>query len=326
MRQWFIALLLLLLVGGCGAPSLLITPVSNRTDLVEEEVQPAKGWTRSKIVIIPLEGMIINAQKTGLLEPGENAVSLLTQQLQRAQNDDSVKAVVLRLNSSGGTVTSSETIYRLVRDFRKRTGKPVIASIQEVAASGAYYIACGTDQIVAQPTSVVGSIGVIFTTFDVVGTMDKIGVRTYTIKSGQLKDMGSPFKALTPAERQVIQDLIDQYFVRFRSTVQTQRKLSDDQTVTVTDGRVFSGEQAMALKLVDRLGTLEDALDLARERANARGARAVLYLRPYGYGGSIYASNQLPAPEAKGGTTLNIPGFREMLPALPAGFYYLWQP
>lgn len=324
MRRWTIAIsMLALLIAGCGVPSLLITPVSNKNTLIEEEVQPPKGWTTAKIAIIPLEGMIANVREPGFLHPGENVVSLLTQQFHKAEEDSSVKAVVLRVNSPGGTVTASDTLYDLIKGFRKRTGKPVIVSVQEIAASGAYYISCSADEIVTQPTSVVGSIGVIFTTFDVVGTMDKIGVRSYTVKSGQLKDMGSPFKAMTPAEREVMQDMIDQYFARFRMIVQTNRKLTDDQTAAVTDGRVFSGERGVALKLADRLGTLDDALDLARTKANAKGASAVLYLRPYGYGGSIYAQNQLPNPEAKGTTTLSIPGLPEMT---PPGFYYMWQP
>ena len=222
MRNWTVALsLLALIIAGCGAPSLLITPISNRNDLIEQEVQPAKAWTYNKIVIIPVEGMISNARSPGFLQPGENPVSLLAQQLRRAEEDSSVKAIVLRVNSPGGTVTASDSVYEMLRGFRTRTGKPVIASVQEVGASGAYYVACSADQIVAQPTSVVGSIGVIFTTFDVVGTMDKIGVRSYAIKSGELKDMGSLFKPMTPAEHQVIQDLINQYFARFRSIVQT---------------------------------------------------------------------------------------------------------
>lgn len=323
MRHWLILALLLTLVAGCGTPSFLVTPVGDRNALVEEEVESGKGMGGGKIVIIPIEGMIINSRKAGLLTPGENPLSILAQQLKKAENDNSVKAVVLRLNSGGGTVTSSETIYDMVQKFRKKTGKPVIASVQEVAASGAYYIACGTDHIVAQPTSVVGSIGVIFTTFDVVGTMDKIGARTYTIKSGQLKDMGSPFKPLTPAEREVIQTLINEYFARFRTVVQNQRKLTADQTTAVTDGRVFSGQQALDLKLIDRLGSLSDALDLARQKADAKGAKAVLYMRPYGYGGSIYADTQLPAPEAKAQTILHLPGLRD---PLPTGFYYLWEP
>ena len=324
MRFWTLALSsLALLIAGCGAPSLLITPVANKNTLIEEEVQPATAWTTAKIAIIPVDGLIANAREPGLLQPGENAVSLLTQQFQRAERDGSVKAVVLRLNSPGGTVTASDTMYDLIQRFRKRTGKPVIASVQEVSASGAFYVSCAADQIVAQPTSLVGSIGVIFTTFDIVGTMDKIGARSYTIKSGQLKDMGSLFKAMTPEEHKVIQDLINEYFARFRGIVQSNRKLTDEQTAAVTDGRVFSGEQALALKLIDKLGTLEDAIDLARSKANARGAKAVLYLRPFGYGGSIYAQNQLPPPEAKGTTTLNIPSFHELT---PPGFYYLWQP
>lgn len=326
IRSTVLALLgLFAFVAGCGAPSLLITPVSNTNALTEQTVDEGEGMFHKKIVIIPIEGTLMNARSTNFMGNGENQVSLVAQQLKKAAEDSRIAAVVLRINSPGGTVTSSDTLYQMVQQFKLKTHKPVIASAQEVAASGGYYVACASDQIVAGPTSVVGSIGVIFTTFDIEGTMGKVGVRSYTIKSGPLKDMGSPFKAMTPGEREVIQGIVNDYFGRFRGIVATSRKLDADRVTKVTDGRVFTGEQALALGLVDRTGTLEDAIDLAREKAGVPTASVVLYTRPYGYGGSIYASNQAPAPQASGGITrLEIPGFNNE--AMPSGFYYLWQP
>jgi protease-4 len=161
--------------GGCGTPSFLITPVSHTQKLREMQVSGGSG--RDKIALIEVEGVLINARTGGFLQPTENKVSLFKEQLARAASDDKVKAVVLRVNSPGGTVTASDTMYEMLTRFRERTGKPVIASLQEVAASGGYYVACAADQIVASPTSVVGSIGVIFNTFDASRGLDKIGIR-----------------------------------------------------------------------------------------------------------------------------------------------------
>src|SRR5689334_10898119 len=174
-----LALLVLLacLIGGCSMPSLLIKPVSNSNELEEITVESGKTFPSSKVAIIEIEGMLMNAREGGgLFGPEENKLSLFTQQLQTAEKDDAVKAVVLRINSPGGTVTCSDTMYQMVRKFRAETRKPVVADTQEVCASGAYYIACGADKIVAHPTSVVGSIGVIFETFEFSGAMDKLGI------------------------------------------------------------------------------------------------------------------------------------------------------
>src|SRR5579863_1759995 len=142
---------------GCGVPSFLIAPVANSNTLQEEEVEPGQGWGAGKILIIPVEGMLANMRSGGLLQPTENVLSLFTQELEKARNDASVKAIVLRVNSPGGTVTCSDAMYQLIKRFKASTHKPVVASCQEVAASGAYYTSCAADRIVAQPTSLVGS-------------------------------------------------------------------------------------------------------------------------------------------------------------------------
>ena len=307
--------------GGCGTPSFLITPVSNTQKL--RETQVAGGKTNDKIAIIEIEGMLMNARTGGFMQPTENKVSLLKEQLERAAADARVKAVVLRVNSPGGTVTGSDTMYEMIMRFRQQTRKPVIASLQEVAASGGYYVACASDVIVASPTSVVGSIGVIFNTFEASRGLDKLGIRAEAIKSGPLKDMGSPFKALTADERAVMQGMVDEYYGRFVSIVKEHRPLNDAEKLkTATDGRVFSGRQALAVGLVDEVGLLEDAIKLARRTANAPGAKVVMYKRPYGFSGSIYASAQVPEPQANV-THLNVPAMDSFM---PTGFYYLWQP
>jgi protease-4 len=318
-----IPLFIIVLLTGCGMPSFLVTPVQNTSSLQEIDAEAARGRTSGKIAIIEVEGMLMNAKSGGFLQATENPLSLFNQQLDQAEHDSAVKAVVLRVNSPGGTVTTSDAMYELLLRFRARSKKPIVASMQEVAASGAYYVSCAADKIVAQPTSVVGSIGVIFNTFNFSGTMEKIGASSVAIKSGPLKDMGSPFKPMTEDEKAVMQGMVDEYYARFLHVVTSRRTLiGDDTPRTATDGRVFSGEKAKSLGLVDELGLLEDAIDTARRLADAPKAKAIMYKRPYGYRGSIYAETNIPQPQAANVTKLELPG----TPLLPGGFYYLWNP
>ena len=328
-----LAVLLFVFCLGCGTPSFLVTPVSSSNKLDEDQVQPGKGWAPGKVAIVEVEGMLANVKSGGLLQPTENTVSKFVQELEEAEKDDSVKAVVLRVNSPGGTVTSSDTMYTVLQRFKEKTHKPVVASTQEVAASGAYYVSCAADKIVVAPTSVVGSIGVIFETMQFKGTLDKLGVTTAAIKSGSLKDMGSPFRAMKDDERVVMKEMVEEYFSRFVHIVSDHRPVTekpvDDLTTYEKDGyaglysgRVFSGERAVQLGLADQTGQLTDAIDLARKLANVPNASAIMYRRPYGYGGSIYASSSTPEPQANV-MKLELP---ESKVFLPGGFYYLWEP
>lgn len=305
-------------------PSLLITPVSSSTKLEESVVQEGKG--SDKIAIIDIEGMLANMKKGGFLSPTENKLSLFVQELDKAEKDDHVKAVVLRINSPGGTVSCTDAMYQLLKRFKEKTHKPVIASTQEVTASGGYYVACAADKIVAQPTSIIGSIGVIFFTFDASGTMSKIGLRSEAIKSAPFKDIGSPFRPSTAEERAIMQGIVDEYYARFKGVVTGNRPITDPEKLKIlTDGRVFSGHQAVELGLADQEGLLSDAIALAQKMAKAPNAEVILYRRPYGYSGSIYASSELPPPQSAAS-----PPSISLLPSpsslLPTGFYYLWQP
>lgn len=333
------ASVLALLVAGCGMPSFLVTPVANPSRLQEQQVQGGK-WGGGKVAIVEVEGMLMNARGGGSLlglslGGAENPLSKFAQQMEAAEQDPAVRAVVLRVNSPGGTVTASDTMYEIVSRFRRKTGKPVVASTQEVAASGGYYVACAADRIVAQPTSVVGSIGVIFEAVQFKGTMDKLGVTFEAIKSGSLKDIGSPWKPLRDDERQVMQQMVDEYFARFVAVVRKHRAVSETAEANpnayksstyagVFSGRVFSGARAVELGLVDKTGLLTDAIDEARALAKAPNAAAVMYARPYGYGGSIYADTSVPNPQSAGNVLhVSLP---ESATPLPTGFYYLWRP
>ena len=323
MNRVVFAALLSIVASGCGMPSFLVTPVENASKLEEQTVTEGQGFAPSKIAIIEVEGMISNMKSGGFMQATENSVSLFTQEMERAAKDPAVKAVVLRVNSPGGTVTASDIMYETVMRFKQQTHKPVVASLQDLAASGAYYISCGTDKIIAHPTSVVGSIGVIFNTFNIEGTLAKIGAKSEAIKSGPLKDMGSPFRELDPAAREVMQGMVDEYYHRFVSVVTSHRSIRDPQTLKLTtDGRVFSGTRAVEVGLVDRTGLLNDAIDEAKKLGGAPGARVVMYRRPYGYSGSIYAQGATQVPQVNV-MELKIPGVRD---PLPSGFYYLWMP
>jgi protease-4 len=242
--------------------------------------------------------------------------------MDKAASDPTVKAVVLRINSPGGTVTCSDTMYEMVKKFRDTTKKPVIADTQEVTASGAYYLACGCDKIVAHPTSVVGSIGVIFQTFEVSGIMSKLGITSNAIASGPFKEMGSPFKPLRDDERALMQQMVDEYYSRFLNVVTTNRHIDPAHLKEATDGRVFSGAKAVEIGLADQTGLLDDALNLAKQMANAPTAQVVMYKRPYGYSGSIYSTSTIQPPRSDV-MKLDIPAADDLI---PTGFYYLWQP
>ena len=309
-------------VGGCGMPSFLVTPVNDAQTLQEVQVQPGQGVFSKKIAVIEVTGVLLNADTGGLLTPSENPLNRFTEELNKAADDSNVKAVVLRVNSPGGSVGTSDTMYDEVLKFRKKTGKPVIASAQEIDASGAYYVSCAADKIVVHPAGLMGSIGVIFEDFDFVGTMNLFGVRPEAIKSAPMKDIGSPFKHMTDEERAVLQGLVDSYFTRFKGIVTSNRPINSDEIVKIADGRVFTGEEAVTLHLADQVGRLDDAIDLAKTMSNSSGAQVIMYKHPYGSSGSIYATTNVPAPQANV-TTLQLPRSDAMI---PGGFYYLWMP
>jgi protease-4 len=318
------------IAAGCSPPGLLIQPVTTRRQLVETEVGRDSNWTRDKIALIDVSGMLINAHTPQLLSRGEHPVSLLLEQLDIAAADPSVKGVILRINSPGGTVTASRLMYDEIVHFRKRTGKPVVAALMDVAASGGYFVACACDEIIAQPMTVTGSIGVVMQMIDLSGTMSKIGVRGDAITSGPFKDAGSPFRPLKPEEREVFQGIVDQMYEQFVRVVRESRTNLDAESVrSVSDGRVFIAEQALAAGLVDRIADMREVMDRTKEKAGISRARIVAYRRPLDYRPNFYARSPHGAEgERPAGIDINlfkIDGTAWWLPPSPQ-FLYLWSP
>jgi len=313
----------LVVLFGCQPVAYKIVPVPLDKDL-EETVVGGRPRAADKVAVVDVSGLLVDHYRRGLLVEGENPVALFQENLDRAAADRRVRAVVVRINSPGGTVTASDLMHGQIGAFKERTSKPVIAVLMGVSASGGYYIACACDHIVAHPTTVTGSIGVVMQTFSLAGTMQKLGIRADAIKSGPYKDAGSPLRDLEQTERQVFQKLIDEFHERFVEVVDAGRPaLSVEQIRKLADGRVYSGKQAHELGLVDQLGTLSDAVGAACERAGITEARVVRYHRPDAWRPNIYAGAPSDAP-----TTVNLVSLQ--LADWPAWcgprFLYLWTP
>ena len=233
------------------------------------------------VALIRVEGVITSGRGSiGFLGDGVAGAESIVKLLERFRKDDSVKSLVLRINSPGGSAAGSQEIYREIMRVRN-TGKKVTVSMGDVAASGGYYVASAADRIYADPATLTGSIGVIMQTTDIHELLGRFGIGMNTIKSGKHKDMGSSSRPMTPEERKILQGLINDVFDQFVSDISAGRKLPKEYVLRLADGRIYTGKQAAKLKLVDRTGTLEDALKAAARDAGIKGEFSVVeYERP----------------------------------------------
>ena len=199
----------------------------------------------------------------------------IIEQLLRFKKDKSVKAIVLRIDSPGGAVGPTQEIYEEVKKIREK--KKVLVSMGSLAASGGYYIACAADKIIANPGTITGSIGVIIEFGNIEELMKKIGFKSVIIKSGEYKDVMSPFRGITDQEKTILRGVVDSVHNQFIEAVVEGRKLKREDVAKIADGRIFSGEQAEALGLVDSLGNLQDTISMAAEIAGIKGEPNVIY-------------------------------------------------
>jgi protease-4 len=286
------------------------------------EEHQVSGSGKDKILLVDVSGMISSEDKESFYTY-PSMIATIKEELTRASRDESVKALVLRINTPGGTVTASDIIHHELKLFKASRKIPVIASIMDVGASGGYYIASAADRILAHPSTVTGSIGVIMLTVNAHGLLEKVGVEATAITSGPQKDMGSPFRVMTPEERGIFQALIDSFYQRFLSVVQDGRpNLQMEQIKKLADGRIYTGDQAKAAGLVDEIGYLEEAIDAAKKKAGLTEAKVVTYRRPGDYSNNIYTKLMAPSPLAALGN-LDVMAFvRGGAPQ----FMYLWMP
>jgi protease IV len=219
--------------------------------------------SEERIALVRVEGVILDAQQT-------------ISELKRYGDNPLVKAIVVRIDSPGGGVVPSQEIHDAVKRIREKQSKLVIASMGTVAASGGYYIAAAADRIVANPGTLTGSIGVIMELANVEGLMKKIGVESVVVKSGAHKDLGSPFRAMNLEDRTILQNVMDDVHSQFIEAVAAGRSLDVKTVRALADGRIFTGRQAKAAKLVDELGDLQDAIKLAADMAGLEGEPRVV--------------------------------------------------
>lgn len=245
--------------------------VCNNTSV--EKLFRKKG--SDKIAVVNLSGIITDSSSTGGFSSGANSISSVdtVRLLDEIEKDDSIKAVVIRINSPGGAVVASDEIYQKVRSVRNK--KPVVVSMSDAAASGGYYIASGADKIVANPATITGSIGVIAELPKYDGLLNKIGVEVRTIKSGKYKDIGSPVRDLTPDEQHIFDTMISEAYDQFVSAIVQGRKMDEGKVRELADGRIYTGKQAKENGLVDELGGFDNAVSEAEKLANISNATLV---------------------------------------------------
>lgn len=261
----------------------------------QEEYVSGEG--QSKIAVVPVEGTIAAASNTARGPAPLSTPEGLTDALQQAREDSSVEAVVLSVNSPGGGVTASDEMHQSILDFKESTDKPVVVSMGATAASGGYYISTAADQILANETTLTGSLGVYLSLLDLTGIEEEYGVSQRYIKSGEFKAAGNPWDELDEEEREIFLSIVESYYGEFVEVIVQGRDLSEERVREIADGRPYVAPRAMELGLVDELGGLEEANSAARELAGVENARAVRYVRPPGLLEGIPGLGGILAPE-----------------------------
>lgn len=323
MKAWFWlpAVLTIVTLVGCASPKIKF--FSDSSDPYREFT--LQGTAGPKILVLQANGQIEEGPSRGLLRDRPGMIPDIVSQLRLAEEDEAVKAVVLKIDSPGGSVTASDVLYHELKAFKEKTGVKMVAVFMGLAASGGYYIALPADRIVAHPTSITGSVGVVFLQPKLTGLMEKIGVGVDVSKSGDQKDMGSPFRPSTQEERRLLQDLTERLGQRFLDLLDEHRRITPEALAEIRTARIFLAEEARQLGLVDRIGYVDDAIQSAKELAGLPDeARVVVYRRAEFPNDTVYnaAGTHLGTAEPEL-VRIDLPG---TVGELGTGFFYIWPP
>lgn len=318
----------LMIVLGCAS---LFGCVSAKFNLFPDGSEPLReytlgGYGEDKILIMSIHGVISDSPDSSYLSARTkpSMVQEVVSQLRLAEMDKNVKAILLKINSPGGSVTASDIIYHELEGYKKRTGNKVVVCMMDVAASGGYYVALPADKIVAHPTTVTGSVGVIMMRPKFVGLMDKLGLKVEVTKSGKNKDMGSPFRPGTPEEEKLFQDITDGLYKKFAALVAKHRKIDEAAMSEIASARVMLADDALKLNMIDKVGYMNDAIAETRSIAELPSStKLIVYRRTEFQNDNIY--NDTTFQSDKGISLVNL-GMLEGLTQTKAGFYYLWLP
>jgi protease-4 len=294
---------------------------------LETLIEPERFWTTDKVLLVGIDGVLSSAPDEGGLFAKPSTLVQLKDVLKKAEEKESIRALLVRVNSPGGSVTASDLAYRELQRFKEKTGKKIVVIFMGVGASGGYYAAMAADAVFAHPTSVTGSIGVIAMFPELSELGRKIGFDMRVIKSGPLKDIGSMWRGFDEGEREVLQETIDSMYARFLDVVRRGRPNLDAETIRkLADGRVFEAAKAKEVGLIDEVGYIDDAFAAAKELANVADASLVTYRPPFDYRGHYYASPPPSSPVASPQVNLLNVDLDGVLPPNEGPFYYLWMP
>lgn len=247
-----------------------ITPVGN-----EKFVQGDKN-SKNKILLISVNGVILEQSEASPFYNKKGILETIKDDLARAEEDSNIKGIVLSVNSPGGGITECDEIHHEIMKFKGKKQIPIVVSMQDLAASGGYYISAPAQKIFAQPTTLTGSIGVIMEFTNIEGLFTKIGLESVTIKSGKLKDIASPTRDMTKEENELLNKMVREMSQRFFKVVRDGRKnITDEQFKIISDARIFTSQQAKDIGLIDEIGYLDDAFNAARDLAGIKDAKLV---------------------------------------------------
>ena len=301
-----------------------IPSTSNEHPIIEMPVDGAKACDGPRVAIIDVDGLLLNTNLTGPYSSGDNPIDLFREKLDAAQSNPQCVAVVLRVNSPGGSITATDVMWRELIAFKEKTHKPVVGCIMDLGCGGGYYLATGCDQIVAHPTSVIGGIGVLLNLYNFQGTLQLAKAEYLSIKAKASPKIDLDYRIglLGEEDKELLIALADEFHDRFQTVVKQRRPAVKADEVGTFDGRVFSARQGLSRGLIDKIGYMPDALETARQLAQAPAASAVILHRRGDVARTQYA------------TTPNVPLQANLLPiSLPGAdrnklpnFLYLWQP
>lgn len=322
LRTNFILIFLLsIFLTGCISPHINL--ISSSKDPLQEFTLSGTG--NDKILLVPVNGIISNKTEEKFFIEKPGMVQEVVSHLEKAAEDSSIKAIVLKVNSPGGSVTASDIIYHELKRFREKTGKKVVVLMMDLAASGGYYVSLPSDYIMAHPTTVTGSIGVIFLRPNVAKILDKFGINVAATKSGENKDMGSPFRQPSPEEEKLFQKYTDDMAKRFFSLVTTHRKISKEQMSVIKTARIFLADEAKGLGLIDQIGYMEDAIKKASDLSSIPYDSKVVVYRRSLYNNDNAYNESVASTDGKSPSILK-ETFGSVIPDFDPGLYYMWHP
>jgi protease-4 len=313
-----------LILSGCSGLNILRL---SKTEPLEQKVLEGEG--KPKVLLMDLDGVISFKEEKDILGLGTkpSKVAFFREALLKAEEDPEISGVIVRINSPGGSVAASDTIYHEIMSFREKKKVPVYAYIMALGASGGYYVASAADRIIASPTAITGSIGVLAMKFNIEKLLSKIGVSEETYKSAPKKDFWSPFRPSTPEEKKMFQNIINRLYARFIDVVYAGRHkvLTRKEVRTLADGRVLVSDEALKAGLIDGVEYLDEAISEMKKDLNVEEARVVTYARPRTYKSNIYSEYpELPlvGPQVNL-ISINAEGIS---PFSGVQFMYLWNP